>query len=196
MLRNKIKDKSGFTLAEVIIAVAISSLIVLMISSSYFVAQRAYVKADSKAEISQNGRVILDRLARELRQTPDIVTPLPADNSNPELTPNEIMFQDGHNTSQITYIRYYASGTDIYRQIIAYYYDSDPNTYVRWHGSEPLPPGDPPPPLMKILEDRLIGEYVSNLEFWGTKKPTYINLNMHKNKENVILNTAVYGRNL
>ena len=82
-IKNKIKKESGFTLIEVVIALAISLLIVLMISSSYFVAQHAYVKADSKAEISQNGRVIIDRLARELRQTPDIITALPADNSNP-----------------------------------------------------------------------------------------------------------------
>lgn len=194
MFKNKIKNKSGFTLAEVIIALAVSSLVVLMISSSYFVAQRTYVKAGSKAEISQNGRVILDRLTRELRQTPDIVTTLPADNSNPDLTPNEIIFQDGHDTSQITYIRYYLSGTNINRQIIAYYFLSNPDAYVLWHASDPSAPDGPP--LMKVLEDRLIGEYVSNLEFWGTKKPTYINLNMYNNKENIILNTAAYGRNL
>lgn len=194
MSPNNIKNKAGFTLIEVIIAVAISLLVVLMISSSYFVAQRAYVKADNKAEISQNGRVIIDRIVRELRQTPDIVTVLPADNSNPDLTPNEIMFQDGHDTSQITYIRYYLSGTDLNRQVIAYYFSSSPEVYVHWHSLNPISPNDPP--LMTVLSDRLIGEFVSDIEFWGDKKPTYINLNLKKNKDSIILNTATYGRNL
>ena len=192
--KNKHHSPTGFTLIEVIIAVAISLLIVLMISSSYFVAQRAYVKADSKAEISQNGRVILDRLARELRQTPDILTALPADNSNPGLTPNEIMFQDGHDASRITYIRYYLSGANLKRQLIAYYFPSAPTDYVPWNSVDPSPPHGAP--IMSVLEDKLIGEYVSDIEFWGNEKPVYINLNLHKNKDSVILNTSVYGRNL
>ncbi len=194
MFKNEIKTKSGFTLIEVVIAVAVSLLVVLMISSSYFVAQRAYVKADSKAEIGQNGRVILDRLARELRQTPEIITTLPADNSNPGLTPNEIMFQDGHDISRITYIRYYLSGANLNRQLLVYYFPSAPTAYVPWNAVDPAPPHGPP--QMSILEDRLIGEYVSDIEFWGNEKPVYINLNLHKNKDGVILNTSIYGRNL
>jgi len=194
MPRTRPKNKSGFTLIEVIIAVAISILVVLLISSTYFVSQRTYVKADNKAEISQNGRVILDRLARELRQTPEIVTTLPADNSYPELIPNEIIFQDGHDLYPITYVRYYLNGTNINRQVIAYYFPEAPGVYVHWHSLNPLPPNNPP--LMAILEDWQLGEYVADLQFWGTKKPTYININLHQNKENIILNTSVYGRNL
>lgn len=186
--------KSGFTLIEVIMALAISLLVVLMISSSYFVAQRAYVKADSKAEISQNGRVIIDRLARELRQTPNIITTLPADNSNPSLTPNEIMFQDGHDVSRITYIRYYLNGSSLSRQLIHYYFPAEPEIYVYWDAIDTRYPGIAP--QMSVTEDRLIGEYVADIEFWGDEKPVYINLNLHKNKDSIILNTSIYGRNL
>ena len=193
-IKNKIKKESGFTLIEVVIALAISLLIVLMISSSYFVAQHAYVKADSKAEISQNGRVIIDRLARELRQTPDIITALPADNSNPSLTPNAIIFQDGHDTSRIAYVRYYLSGTNLNRQLLAYHFPAEPAVYVYWNATDSRYPGVSP--QMSVLEDKLIGEYVSDIEFWGNEKPVYINLNLHKNKDSVILNTSVYGRNL
>ena len=194
MDRDKIKSKSGFTLLEVIIAVAISLLVVLMISSSYFVAQRAYVKADNKAEISQNGRVIIDRLARELRQTPNIITALPADNSDPVLTPNEVMFQDGHDISRIAYVRYYLNGSSLSRQLIYYYFPAEPTIYVYWDAIDTRYPGVSP--QMSIAEDRLIGEYVSDIEFWGNEKPVYINLNLHKNKDSVILNTSIYGRNL
>jgi len=45
------------------------------------------------------------------------------------------------------------------------------------------------------LEDRVVGEYVDDIEFWGDK---LININLYllKNEEMQIINTAIYGRNL
>jgi len=186
----------GLSLIEIVIAVTISLLLLLMINATYNLNQRAYVATDSKAEITQNGRVILDRLVREVRQTPDIATELPLDTSDPSSLPSELMFQNGHNTSQIEYIRYYLDGSDIKRKIIVYFFLQAPENYVHYYDID-SEEGEPPygPPQMLVLETKIIGEYASDLEFWGDRLVN-INLYLQKNNQTEIINTAVYGRNL
>jgi len=186
-------DKNGFTLIEVIISLSISTLIFLLLTQIYLMAQTTFASTDSQSEITQNGRVILDRLVREIRQTPDIVTQLPADTADPEILPSEIMFQDGHNLSQIKYIRYYLSGANINRQEIVYYFPSEPDYYVYYYDTDKDAPHNPP--IMQLLEDKVIGEYAADLEFWGSQLLN-INLYLSKNSQSMIINTAVYGRNL
>jgi len=182
---------SGFTLLEVMLAMATSIILLFAILSLYEFGQRTYNITDTKAEITQNGRVIIDRLVRELRQTGEIVTTLPEDNSSPESLPDEIMFQDGHTASTITYIRYYLSNSDINRQLIAYYFDEEPSLFVRWYAVDE----DLNPPTMTVLEDKLIGEFVYDIEFWGED---LININLYLLKDGDLdtINTAIYGRNL
>ncbi len=186
-------NKKGFTLIEIIIVITISVIIFGLITSIYVIGQKAYLKTDTRAEIIQNGRVILDRMVREIRQTPDIITQIPIDNSNPSLLPSEIKFQDGHDTNQIRYIRYFLDGTDIKRQEIVYYFPSAPNYYVYSYDTDKDPPHDPP--IEQIVEEKIIGEYVDDLEFWGNNLIN-INLYLYKNGESSIINTAVYGRNM
>ncbi|MEI6288060.1 MAG: prepilin-type N-terminal cleavage/methylation domain-containing protein [bacterium] len=191
----KISNNAGFTLLETIIAVTLSSLIFLLIANTYDLNQKIYNKTDNKSEITQNGRVILDRLSRELRQTQYLVTELPTNTSNPNTLPDEIMFQDGHDTSQIKYIRYYLDNGNINRQIIVYYFPADPNTFVRINDTDQHDPLNPASSTPLVQEDKIIGEYVSDIEFWGNKLVN-INLYLSKNNETEILNTAIYGRNL
>ncbi len=185
------QNKLGFTLIEINLAIISAVILILIISSVFVISQNAYNRSDSLSEISQNGRVILDRLSRELRQTNDIVTTLPETTADPDSLPAEIMFQDGHDTDIITYIRYYQINSDLYRQTLAYYFDEDPNNYVYHNAVGPL--GEAPNLL--ILEDRLIGEYVYDVEFWGNSL-VQINLYLLKNDYVLTLNTAIYGRNL
>jgi prepilin-type N-terminal cleavage/methylation domain-containing protein len=183
--------KSGFSLIEVIISINIAVILFLIITSVYSISQHTYKKTDTIAEITQNGRVIIDRLIRELRQTDDIVTTIPVDNSDPGNLPSEIMFQDGHDTSIISYIRYYMDGSNINRQIIRYYFAIDTNVYVRWYDTDQI--GDPP--ITSIVEDKIIGEYAYDLEFWGD---SLININLYllKGSDSTTINTSIYGRNL
>ncbi|MFA5029255.1 MAG: prepilin-type N-terminal cleavage/methylation domain-containing protein [Patescibacteria group bacterium] len=185
------KMKKGFTLIEVIISIAIAALLFTMVTSIYSLSQETYNHNDTKAEITQNGRVILDRLIREIRQTPEIVTEIPETNGDPDSLPEEIMFQDGHDTSNISYIRYYLENSDIKRQSIVYSFPEDPDIYVYWHATSQSGQA----PEMNILEDKIIGEYVSDIEFWGDK---LINVNLYLSKDNQseIIFTSVYGRNL
>jgi prepilin-type N-terminal cleavage/methylation domain-containing protein len=185
------KSEAGFTLMELIFTIAISAILLLSVIGIYIFTQKTYYSTDNNAEIVQNGRVILDRMIRELRQTPDIVTELPDDTSVPESLPDEIIFQDGHNTIETKYIRYYLSGEDIYRQIIVYYFDTNPAFYLFWH--ETNQGGEPP--RISILENKLVGEYVQDIEFWGSPLIN-INLSLVKNDQRKIIYTAVYGRSL
>lgn len=184
-------NNSGFTLVEVIIAISISIILFLIIGLIYFVGQNTYKKTDTRAEITQNGRVMLDRIIRELRQAQNITTVLPLDNSNPATLPSEIEFEDGHNVSTITYIRYYLNGANIQREVTRYYFLEMPTVYVHVYDTNQY--GDPP--IKEVVEDRIIGEHVSDLEFWGN---SLININLYliKNSETITISTSIYGRNL
>ena len=83
---NKNKS-SGFTLVEMIVVAAIFCILMAVVYSVYLFQQRAYRSGESSAEIIQNGRVVSERLTRELRQAKKIINTLPA---------GEIKFQDGH----------------------------------------------------------------------------------------------------
>ena len=181
----------GFTLVEVIIAISISVILFLIISLVYYVSQNAYKKTDTRAEITQNGRVMLDRIIRELRQAQRLITVLPPDNSNPAAWPSEIEFENGHDVSTITYIRYYLNGADISREISRYYFIEAPTTYVHFYDTNQY--GDSP--VKGIVEDKIVGEHVSDLEFWGNN---LININLYliKNSETITISTSIYGRNL
>lgn len=83
-----IKNKNkGFTLPEIIVLSAVFCILMVVIYSVYLFNQKAYRIGENSAEIIQNGRVVLERITRELRQAKKIINNLPA---------NEIKFQDGH----------------------------------------------------------------------------------------------------
>ncbi len=89
------RRSEGFTLTEVLVTIVLFMLIIGAISSVHFFSQRAYQEGEIAAELSQNGRTVLERLTRELRQTEETVTELPQTDQE-ENNPDEIEFQDGH----------------------------------------------------------------------------------------------------
>ena len=189
--RKIINNHIGLTLIETLIAIAIAALICVLLASLYSAGQKSYVKAEATAELNQNGRIILERISRELRQSLKIVTNLPADNSQPENLPQEIEFQDGHDQTVITYIRYYLAGTQINRQIRAYAFAANPGVDVYFDATDQ----NGKFPDVQIIEDRPIGDNVSDLQFWGGRLVN-INLVLSKNGQSENLSTAVFGRNL
>lgn len=186
-----VNNNRGFTLIEVIIAISLSIILFFSIAYIYELSQNAYRRTDTKAELSQNGRIILDRLSRELRQTSDIITTLPGNNSDPASLPSEIIFQDGHDTSKIKYIRYYLENKTIKRQEIGYYFSTEPDDYVYINATSH---GDGALPLARVLDERIVGEYIDDIEFWGNQ---LVNMNIYLSKSNSqeIIYTAVYARN-
>jgi len=184
------RNQDGLTLIELIISISISALIFILLTQVYILAQNTYAETDAKAEITQNGRVILDRMVREIRQSPYIDNQLPSGAVEP--IPSQIIFQDGHDTSRISYIRYYLEGDKIYRRVIAYSFPSQRDYYVHSYDIDKNEPHNPPDSF--ILDTRIVGEYVSDIEFYGDPLIN-INLYLMRNNQTATISTAVYGRN-
>lgn len=188
----KITEQAGFTLPEIIVSLAIFVMVILLTGSIFSLSQTSYKKSSDLSELTQNNRVYLDRLSRELRQSINIITTLPPANDDPANPPaDQIVFQDGHDSSQITYIRYYLNGTDLMREHKAYYFDTAPEVYVYY---DTLDAGDSPPDEI-ILENRVIGEYFNQIKFWGSSGIVNIYLKLIKNTNTFEIETSAYARN-
>lgn len=270
---NKKTYKYGFTLTESLVVLSVFVIVVVAVFSAYNFSQTGYLEGENLSELTQNGRVVLERLTRELRQARVIVPPFPEDE---DMATSTILFQDGHvneiystgtpasvGTTTITldpksststdfykdtyleiisgwgnddnkirkiisydgphqkavldrewskpkpsttstyeidsyyyYDHYFTSSTGnglngVYREVIVYYFPSDPNTYLPWNAtsnSETLT-------SKRLEQPRLIGEFIKQLKFWGTRLIN-IDILLKKNKNEVNLKTKVFGRNL
>jgi len=184
--------KRGFTLTEMTVVIAIFSLIIATVYLIFALNQRVYLTGEEMAEITQNGRVILERMTREIRQAKEIVTELSDDESEAS---SIIEFEDGHITTRYHYIRYYRDdNNNILREVVTYCFSDDGKTcdpselYCSW---------DTDALLAEIIleEPRIIGEYVTNLEFWGSGVIN-IALTLKKRDKSIELETKIFGRNL
>lgn len=181
------KSPKGFTLLEIMVSLSLFTFAIILVNSMYSLAQKSYNKGANKGELVQNARVSLDRMGRELRQSVNIVTILPETDSDPNNPPaTEIFFQDGHDISRITYLRYYLDGTNLMRSRIAYSFIGDPGTYVSW---DSVGASD------EILENHVVGEYFDKFEFWGSSGSVYISLALKKNQDSFSIDTSVFKRN-
>jgi prepilin-type N-terminal cleavage/methylation domain-containing protein len=183
------KKSKGFTLIEVMVSMSLFVILILIINSLYVIAQRAYTKGAEKGELVQNARVCLDRISREVRQSLEVITALPVDNSG--LLSSEIFFRDGHDITQITYIYYYLDNNRLVRQHRAYNFPTEPENYVTLSSIDEFGY----PPEIVILEDRIIGEYFSSIGFWGDAGLIGIEMELEKNNNHIKANTNIYSRN-
>jgi len=182
----------GFTIIEVLIVVAIFSLITGIIYISHAVSQKAYRESETAAEITQNGRVILERITREIRQAREMTTELSEDEPSGDVEPLDgIIFEDGHIDEPYHYVHYFKDGAEVKREVIVYYFSSDPDVYVPYSAE---------PPEGETLESKIldgpktIGEYVTRLKFWGSRV-IHIFLTLEKKDKTISLKTEVFGRN-
>lgn len=182
------RTKRGFTILEIMVAMSIFLVVVLLVGSIFSLAQRAYTYGAASNELTQNLRVFFDRASRELRQSNYLVTDISA-------TSSEIVFQDGHHSDYISYIRYYLSGTDLYRSHIAYYFGSwpvaDPSEYVRHDATDEF--GQPA--SSAVLSDQIIGEYFTAIGFYGNSGMVNISAELAKAGLAAGFGTKIYLRN-
>ena len=183
----------GFSLVEVLVVIIILSLIIGTVYSIYGLSQKAFQEGEISAELTQNGRVVLERITREIRQARDIATDLSVDVND---AVNYIEFEDGHIEERYYYIRYFQEGNELKREIKRYYFSGDlePYTYVAWNavsleGKEILP--------VYAEEAKTIGELIQELKFWSPEiKMVNISVILGNNAKQLDFLTAVFGRNL
>lgn len=180
------KNKTGFSLLEVIVSMFISILILIAVYGVFVFSIQNKPKIENRAEIIQNERAILDKISRELRQATKIVTLLPA---------NELLFADGHgylNNAPLQYLRYHLVGSDLYREVRYYYFNSDPNIHVKYNDTD----DNGNLPSISVTEDRIIGQYINSLNFNGTNLNINIAITFQLGNEGIGISTYVSPRNL
>jgi prepilin-type N-terminal cleavage/methylation domain-containing protein len=190
--------RPAFTLTEVLVATSVIAIALSLIYSIVQVGHRTYLTGERRAELAQNARVIVDRVVREFRQTPELITALPDVPDDPFfLPPDELFFRNGHQLDPITYIRYWHNPADhtVNRQVVAYAFDNiDPSAYVLFSAinNSTVPPT---PPDEHIINDEVIGEYVDSFTPWGDRTVT-LDLTLRRVDTTLKLRTSVLGRNL
>lgn len=173
---------------EIMVTVGIFTIIILITASLYSLAQRSYNIFEKEMELVQNGRVAYDRMSREIRQSVEISTSLSPDISS---SSEEIMFQNGHDSEFTNYIYYYLDGSDLRRAKLAYYFEEEPDTYVRYNSTNI----DGDSPQQKVLQDRIVGEYFRKIEFWGEGGLVHASTTLEKDEKSFSLRTSIFSRN-
>lgn len=179
----------GFTLVEVLASITVFSLVLTIVMSLYTVTQRQYQMSSAQNELWQNVRVVLDRVTREVRQAETLATALPA---TPEEAVSTLMFQDGHDTEDIRYIRYRIDGASVWRDAVVYSFAAAPSEYVPWDARDEFDTA----PTETVLDEQLVGEHFTALRIWGENNLIHIEATLEKNGQTAQVVTAVYGRNL
>ena len=170
------------------VTVGIFALVVLITGSLYSLAQTSYNASEDEMELVQNARVAYDRISREVRQSPEIATSLHPD---PASSTDEIMFQNGHDNEDINYIYYYLDGSELRRARLVYYFEEEPDIYVKYSSTNE----DGDSPQEDVLQDRVVGEYFQDIEFWGGNGLVHASSTLAKDKESFSLNSSVFSRN-
>ncbi len=197
---SKFKNSKGFSLVEILAVVFLSTIIVAAGYYLYSVSIRSFTKNSASAELTQNARVALERMSRDIRQSVDIVTALP-ESPDPGPLPSEIKFQDGHNfwptAGSIQYITYSLSANhELHRKVSHFAFPDAPDDWVLWstirgtpaHPEYPTEYSDPNDDVVKAEE-------ITTLQFWGNQLVT-INLTVSDNVNTYQFETKTLGRNV
>jgi type II secretory pathway pseudopilin PulG len=187
------KSAAAFTLVELVVALLISSVLITVTTSVYVVTRKSISADLSNSDNSQNARIAIDKMARDLRQTREVVTSLPANPSDTSIAqPGQILFEDGHpNTTDSTYLtyrNYYLTGAGVLNLDVDYYYVS-PDTATRVHWTTPNA-------VASVISTTAIAEHVKSLSFYDSGGPIQIVVvTTDSNKQTYTLRTTVFKRN-
>jgi prepilin-type N-terminal cleavage/methylation domain-containing protein len=190
--RLKQKNKHGFTLVEILVAVTLSVLLISGLYAIYITSYKSYRRSVDRSELTQNARISLERITRDLRQTSSIVTVLPpaeADSMNPP--PSTIKFVDGHDTTNIQYVEYSLEGNNLMRKIEHYSFTSAPDTWVSWDSKDQY--GNLP--IETVDENVVKADKIKSLKFFGSQI-IYIKVIAGNNDGEFLFNTQTLGRNI
>lgn len=186
--------RKGLILVEILTVVFFATLIIMAAYSIYLISYKAFKANSQKAELTQNARIALERMTRDIRQAMGVVTVLP---ETPELgtPPSELKFQDGHHYwasgEKIQYITYYLDGTDLHQKYSHYAFPTYPDIWVLWSAVDDE--GNPPTEYQD--SDVIKAEKIASLQFWGNRDIT-IHLSVSDGSSTYYFQTISLGRNI
>lgn len=184
-------NQHGFTLFEILIAMTIGVTLLGLLFSIYTLSIKSLTSGQARAELTQTSRSVVERITRDVRETKNLASALPQDAGDPGNPPlSELLLEDGH-ADVLQYIRYYTDQDDLKREIRQYYFPEEPEVLVTYNAEDEL--GNPP--LSTAVSDNKVGQYVSEILFWG-QNPVYLELTLEKSSVTHETRTSLYGRNL
>jgi len=195
------RKHKGFTLVELLVASTILIIVLSIVIASYKTGFTAFSHNSVQKELLQNGRVIINRLSREIRQTGGIfLTP-----DSPNLTsclssagylPAELLFENtpSEQTEYIVYTELNSDPSILYRLKVQFYFWHNPSDLVFWNAVD----SDGNLPDANIVDAQIAGEYINELSFSDGIEPKLItiDLKLAKDDQDVNLITKVGGRNV
>ncbi len=183
--------RAAFTLVELLIAMLVSGILVGVTVSTYTLIRTSMTQDNLKAASAQNARVALERMGRELRQAPEIVTNLPTSSTDTSVTqPSEVEFEDGH-ADDLTYKRYYLNGNILQVEVKEYYFSSAPSTRVRWNSVG----GSGESPISAVISTQDIADMVQSITFYENEVFQVEIVTGDGINQSYSLKTSVEGRN-
>ena len=189
----KKRYSNGFTLTELLVTIAVFLFIIGAVYSGFLLSQKAYRASELASELTQNGRVVLERITREIRQAKEIATEIPEEEPAEVVSPlGGIIFEDGHEDVSYYYIHYYKEDSSLRREVLGYYFSGNPGVYVPWNA---IPPESQTLETETLEAPKTVGEYITGIKFWGTKVIN-VSLVLGKKQKTVELGTKIFGRNL
>lgn len=153
-------NKQGFTLLETIVAISVGSLLITLALSMYILANRENRDAYRASQLAQNGRIALERILHDVRNTTDIATPLPTSDTG---SVTSIEVADPYSTT-LRYVRYYVLGTDLYRQIRTYAFATYPDVLVPPDAEDQFATQ----PVATIISNTIIAQHIETMSWYQT----------------------------
>jgi prepilin-type N-terminal cleavage/methylation domain-containing protein len=98
-------DERGFTLAELLVGVAVLGLMMAGLFLTFQGGQASYLVGESRVETQQNARVALDRMLYELRTARQVST----------AAANDVQFTFLDDTATLVTVEYSLNGTNLQR---------------------------------------------------------------------------------
>lgn len=183
---NRLKYSAGFTLSELLVAISITLLLLGGIYTAYKISHDSFNFGSTKIDLTQNAKIGLERISRELRETNRITTVLPPTREDPSNPPaHEITFQDA-NSTKIQYVNYYLSDTNLNRRLYHYYLSGNPDSWVAYDAFNAQ---------ISLDEEQTLSNNITNIEFFGLSVVT-INLTAQQGSETINLTSQIKPRNI
>jgi type II secretory pathway pseudopilin PulG len=158
-----VKSQRGFTLMELLLALGVSFFIFFIMCAVLVPGVKTCRATTFSLDLTQNARVAVARMVREIRASPQIATLLPESPDDTSIpVSHTIMFEDGR-CDHVRYVSYYQSGDQLRRRIYTYHLPADPNKPVTFDAYDEFDN----PAVATLNEDVAIAQYVGNVQIWG-----------------------------